>query len=568
MSYCEDSILYCENTMTFDKLMLDFIKDNKSLFIVYIIMLLIQPVRDILMPHMIGKLYTAIKEQNTLHWILTTIICIVLVIQALYIVSDYVDVKLYPLIHKFVREQILMHIFDTKATSYDDIEVGQIITKIVKLPTVFFNFVDQLRASVIPSLITLLFATIYFLWVDCILGGLLLLIILALIYMIARAFSRCTHISCNRDVTFSTMFGDVDDILQNMITVLNFNKINDELARLDQYQQRYTKFTEDTLTCSLIPKYVIVPLMLFYVLFLCIYCYQKVKLSKMDISVFITLVIIVFVVMSTVFSLLSILKDLIMRWGVIKNSLQVFEKCEPQKLPSNEPARIGYGIHMQDVHYKYITKAAEKVIFSNFNLTLHFNEVTVILGEIGSGKSTLINLLLKYQIPQVGEIFINGFPYSRIDHRVLRNVIAYLPQSPILLNRSVYENIVYGLNPEEFDRNKVTVTMQELGLQGFLQKLPNGVDTQVGVHGSKLSGGQRQIVWIIKAVLLNPQIIIMDEPTASIDNATKGTVHYLLEKVMAGKTVIMITHDDYLLRFANRVITLNEGNVVRDEQIY
>lgn len=267
--------------------------------------------------------------------------------------------------------------------------------------------------------------------------------------------------------------------------------------------------------------------------------------------------------MGTMFSFLSSSKDLFMKWGIIQNSLQVFEKCDVKRSPYNEPARIETGIQIQDLTYEYNSKSEQRRVFDNLNLNIRFNEVTLIIGEIGSGKSTLVSLLLKYQRPQNGEIFLAGVPYSDINHHKLRQTIVYLPQTPILLNRTVYENIVYGLN-YYVDKDSVVKVMEDLGLHSFLTGLPKGIDSPVGVHGSRLSGGQRQIVWIIKAVLLDPQIIIMDEPTASVDDATKSTIHYLLENVMVGRTVIMITHDPYLLRFANRVITIGGGSILSD----
>jgi ABC-type bacteriocin/lantibiotic exporter with double-glycine peptidase domain len=101
-------------------------------------------------------------------------------------------------------------------------------------------------------------------------------------------------------------------------------------------------------------------------------------------------------------------------------------------------------------------------------------------------------------------------------------------------------------------------------LDRFLDNLPLGVDTNVGVNGNKLSGGQRQIIWVLKAFLINPEIVIMDEPTAAVDEKTKEIIHYLLEKIVNKKTVIMITHDPYLLKFAKRIITLENGIVVKD----
>ena len=89
----------------------------------------------------------------------------------------------------------------------------------------------------------------------------------------------------------------------------------------------------------------------------------------------------------------------------------------------------------------------------------------------------------------------------------------------------------------------------------------------MGVHGNSLSGGQRQIVWILKAILMNPEIIIMDEPTAAVDEETKKIIHYLLDKIVVNKTVIMITHDPYLLKFAKRIITMKNGQVVDDSAL-
>ena len=106
--------------------------------------------------------------------------------------------------------------------------------------------------------------------------------------------------------------------------------------------------------------------------------------------------------------------------------------------------------------------------------------------------------------------------------------------------------------------------MVKENLQTFLAGLPNGLDTSVGLHGSKLSGGQRQIVWVLKSLLTKPELVVLDEPTASVDETTKGIVHRLLTETMASKTVVMITHDPYLLDFADRIVTFEKGVIVND----
>jgi ABC-type multidrug transport system fused ATPase/permease subunit len=188
-------------------------------------------------------------------------------------------------------------------------------------------------------------------------------------------------------------------------------------------------------------------------------------------------------------------------------------------------------------------------VFKDLTLSINLGEVTIIEGENGSGKSTLIQLLLKYHRPQCGEIFINGIPYSSLSHDNIRKHVAFIPQTVILLNRTIYENIVYGLSSPP-SKKEVEDLMEQQKLGGFLASLPNGLDSEVGMYGSYLSGGQRQIVWILKTMLMDPYIVIMDEPTASIDQENKHIIVRLIDTMLKNhtkdgkkRTAIMITHD-------------------------
>jgi ABC-type multidrug transport system fused ATPase/permease subunit len=265
------------------------------------------------------------------------------------------------------------------------------------------------------------------------------------------------------------------------------------------------------------------------------------------------------------FGIVGSWKDILLRAGIIQHSLDTFEECKITRTPYEKSAK-NLGLVLQDIDFAYISKDMQRPVFKNFNLSFNLKESTLIVGEIGSGKSTIISLLMKFQTPQAGEIFLQGTPYSTLDTKELRRRICYIPQTPILLNRTVYENIVYGTTGEN-SRAEIEELIKRLNLETFLNHLPKGIDTSVGIHGSKLSGGQRQIIWILKSILTKPEIIIMDEPTSAIDDVTKAIVHHLLKKVMVGKTVIMITHDPYLLKFANRILTLKEGQIVNDERV-
>jgi subfamily B ATP-binding cassette protein MsbA len=561
-----DSIqMDCHNDMTFAKMMGGFIDKHKWLMLGYFLLMLTNPIRDILAPHIVGKVYTGINKNKSVGVYLGILLVIIIVVQVMAVGSDYIETKLHPMIHKYVREMMMTHIFKTRENHYSDVEVGDVITKIIKLPSILFNFVDTMKWLLIPSSLTLLGSIVYMFFIDWKLALPLLAIIGVFVYMLYDSMYTCSIPAVKRDENFSALFSNVDDVLRNMITVLSFDKINHEFDRLDEWQKEYAKYTEETLNCSLRAKYVVIPLMLTFVIGLSYYCYTQIKGKKMESGTFVSLLIISFVITNIMLSILGSWKDFIMRWGIIEHSLKSFDSCDVVNQPYDGVAREATGIYFQNVDFTYVSTDQQRAVFRDFNLHIRPKEVTLIMGEIGSGKSTILNLLLKYQVPQAGEIFMNGSAYSTLNNTDVRRRIGYIPQTPVLMNRSIYENIVYGLQ-EEPSKEVVETLMRDLGLGQFLDKLPQGLDTSVGVHGSKLSGGQRQITWVLKAILMNPEIIIMDEPTSAVDEETKGVLHYLLENVMEGKTVIMITHDKYLLKFADRVITMKSGVIVSDER--
>lgn len=551
----------CHNDLTMTKIFMDIIEENKTLFLIFLAVLISVPIRDILMPRLIGSLYDSIKSGKNIEYILAGILAIVVILQIVGVISDYVDTKLHPSINKIVREKMMAHIFKVKENNYSDVDLGNIISKIVKLPSIIHNHIDNIRLKIIPVVITLVFIIGYMFYTDYMLALPLLLVLTIFILTLNYTLDKCSPIALKKDELYSLVISNTDDVLRNMITVLSFNNVEKEFDRLDEIQENYTQQTENTLYCTLVAKYINIPCILAYIIFACYYSYSKVKSKQITSGEFITIVIISFMVMNLSLGFLDSWLHIILRKGIIENSLSVFEDCKIHREPYTKPATNTAGIRFQDIEFSYISTDMNRPIFKDFNLDINLYEKTLIVGEIGSGKSTIISLLLKYQTPQKGEVFLKGVPYSSIDNTTVRKNICYIPQSPILLNRTVYDNIVYGITPAP-SKETVEKLITDMSLDRFLNGLPKRLDTSVGVHGSKLSGGQRQITWVLKAILTNPEIIIMDEPTSAVDDETKGTIHFLLEKVMQGKTVIMITHDPYLLKFANRVVTLKDGKLV------
>jgi ABC-type bacteriocin/lantibiotic exporter with double-glycine peptidase domain len=176
-----------------------------------------------------------------------------------------------------------------------------------------------------------------------------------------------------------------------------------------------------------------------------------------------------------------------------------------------------------------------------------------IIGDIGSGKSTFLKILLGLYEAQKGYIFLDKKPLNIISKAELYKIIGYVPQNPLLFNRSILENIQYG------SPNIPVEQIKELLLSLGLADTFSDLTVQVGKGGARLSGGQRQLIAVIRTLLHDPKILIMDEITSSIDHMTKQKLFKVLTKMLTNKTVIMVTHDPDLLALTTRVLKLKNG---------
>jgi len=162
-------------------------------------------------------------------------------------------------------------------------------------------------------------------------------------------------------------------------------------------------------------------------------------------------------------------------------------------------------------------------------------------------------------------MYLDGVPYAHIQAIDLRRRVGYVPQTPILFNRSIIDNILYG--NVRYTRNDVENIMKFFGVYDEFANTEHGLDTNIGKNGSRLSGGQRQLIWCMRVLLYDPDILILDEPTASIDEKTKRVLHSMLNIIMQNKTVIMVTHDPFLEGIASRIVTIKQGRVEDDRRV-
>jgi len=204
-----------------------------------------------------------------------------------------------------------------------------------------------------------------------------------------------------------------------------------------------------------------------------------------------------------------------------------------------------------NVYHKY----KDTFVLNNVSFKIEKGEKVAFVGHIGSGKSTAVKLLLGFQPLTMGNISINGVSINEISNHQLRKNVFYIPQKPKLFNRTLYENITYGLEnpPDEAD---ILTILDELNMKDVFKEKMN---KKVGLDGNNLSGGQKQIVWLLRSFYRKSKIIVMDEPTASLDQDNKELLIKTINKLSIGKTLIIISHDQIDSNF--RKIEFKDGKI-------
>lgn len=215
-------------------------------------------------------------------------------------------------------------------------------------------------------------------------------------------------------------------------------------------------------------------------------------------------------------------------------------------------------VEFKNVSYRYPN--TEQFVVKDFSLKVNPGECIAVVGASGSGKSTIMNLIIGFLIPEKGDLFIDGKSIKDFNLSEYRHHISVVPQNSILFAGTIRDNITYGLTHyKEEDLNRV---VEMANLNEFINDLPNGLDTDIGEHGDKLSGGQRQRITIARALIRNPKILILDEATSALDNISEYHVQKAISSSIRGRTTFIVAHRLSTIRDADRIVVMDQGVAV------
>lgn len=215
-------------------------------------------------------------------------------------------------------------------------------------------------------------------------------------------------------------------------------------------------------------------------------------------------------------------------------------------------------IKFENVSFHYFDD--DKLVLKDFNFEIKNGQSVAFIGSTGSGKSTIVNLICKFYDPTSGDIFLDGINYKNIDKTCLYNNLGYVLQQPQLFSISIKENIKFG--NENATDEEIMEICNLLGIDEFISKLPDGIDTVIGESGYNISSGQKQLISFARALIKNPKLLILDEATSSIDTETEKFIQNKMKDILSGKTSIIVAHRLSTIKHCDKIVLIEKGNIL------
>ena len=390
----------------------------------------------------------------------------------------------------------------------------------------------------------------------------LILLALIIVYIMCSAltFGRISHLSEEHAEAENKQTGQLADSVSNILSVKSYGREAHERHRYANFNRATynagISMMNATMKRELAFDFVNISIIIALVAFM---MFGNTTFG-LSISTLILCVNYSMSIMSELWNVNNIFKHINRVFGDAHEMTIILDtKDDVVDVPGAKELKVKKGeIDFENIRFQHAD--AKAPIFDNFSLKIKPGERVGLVGVSGSGKTTLTKLLLRFADVSEGEILIDGQNVSKVQQVSLRENIAYVPQETTLFHRSIAENIAYGkpdASPEEIVRAAKLANADE-----FIKDLPNGYDTLVGERGIKLSGGQRQRVAIARAILKDAPILVLDEATSALDSESEALIQDALEKLMKGRTSIVVAHRLSTIASMDNIVVLEDGKIV------
>ena len=481
------------------------------------------------------------------------------IISTLAIYSFYVfGGKLEYQVSKEIRKSVFERIEKFSLTNIKKYETGELISRLTsdvqKLSEVFsWGVIDACH-----SIIVLLISISIMLYLSYTLT-LMLFLILPAIYIVTVIFQK-NILKFQRKVRDynSKIIRSYTESLSYIKTIKALGIEDKKKKEFKAYNEKYRKYN----LLSILISAIFVPTVMFVasigVGFAFNFSSISVMRNVMTYGAFLSFLTYSFQIFEPFKMLAQIFTDLKSAQASAERVFQIL--YEEDEILEEEESDLDFegNIKFENVSFHYFDD--DKLILKDFNFEIKNGESVAFIGSTGSGKSTIVNLICKFYNPTSGGIYLDGINYRNIDKTCLYNNLGYVLQQPQLFSISIKENIKFG--NENATDEEILKVCNLLGIDEFISKLPNGIDTVIGETGYNISGGQKQLISFARALIKNPKLLVLDEATSSIDTETEKIIQNKMKDILKGKTSIIVSHRLSTIKHCDKIVLIENGNIL------
>ena len=552
------------NTQLFKRI-LSISKPHIKLLIYGVLITIILAFLSPLRPFIIGKLigeYVRIGDEKSLFLGTILVIALLIIESILLVLISYLSSVLGQRVVKDLRDNLFRHITRLRLKYFDQHPIGMLVTRSVSDMETISDIFSQGILVILGDLLKLSGVLIFMFYINWRLT-LIVLIPIPLLIISSNIFKKVIKSSFQE---VRKQISSLNSFVQEHITGMNivqiFSREGVEAKKFSKINLAHKKAHIKSIMAYSIFFPVVEILSALSIALLVIYSIWSISYGQVDYGVVTTQMLSFILYVHMLFRPIRMLADRFntLQMGMVGSS-RVFELMDNKEfiVQDNDIKLNSFNgnIKFSDVHFSYDEKVS---VFNGLTFEVKAGETIAVVGPTGAGKTSLINLISRFYEFQKGDITLDGVSIRNLNLEELRVNLAVVLQDVFLYNTTIFENITLG--NKSISREKVIQSAKKVGIHEFISQLPNSYDFEVKERGGVLSAGQRQLISFLRAFVYDPQLLVLDEATSSIDTASEELIQLATKEITKGRTSLIIAHRLSTIKKADCILVMDNGKIV------